>query len=133
MFRRDVCRYTNRRVHESVAIASGRAGWLVAKLRHYSIWDYDRYLTKIAHYTRLGALDLHDRGRRAGFAGMFFRVPLRFLQLYVFRLGFLDGLAGLQICMLTAMTGFLKQARLWELDHAQRQPDPEVQPERRAA
>jgi hypothetical protein len=64
---------------------------------------------------------------------MFFRVPLRFLQLYIFRLGFLDGLAGLQICMLTAMTGFLKQARLWELEHAQKQPDPEARPERKAA
>ncbi len=133
LFRRDVCRYTDRRVHEAVDVDPRRAGRLVAKLRHYSIWDYDRYLAKIAHYTRLGALDLHDRGRRAGFAGLFFRVPLRFIQLYIFRLGFLDGLPGLQICMLTAMTGFLKQARLWELEFAEKQPDPEAQPERKAA
>jgi glycosyltransferase involved in cell wall biosynthesis len=133
LFRRDVCRYTNRRVHEAVAVSPGRAGRLVAKLRHYTVWDYDRYLAKMAHYTRLGAMDLHDRGRKASFAGMFFRVPLRFLQLYIVRLGFLDGLAGLQICMLTAFTGFLKQARLWEICHAQAQPDPETGQERRAA
>ncbi len=64
---------------------------------------------------------------------MFFRVPMRFVQLYFFRLGFLDGMAGLQICMLTAFTGFLKQARLWEIDYAQKQPDPEADQQRKAA
>ncbi len=133
LFRRDVCRYTNRRVHEAVDIAQGRDGRLKGKFKHYTVWDYDRYLAKMAHYTRLGARDLRDRGRRASFAGMFFRVPLRFVQLYFFRLGFLDGLAGLQICMLTAFTGFLKQARLWELQNAIAQPDPEAQSGRKAA
>ena len=133
LFRRDVCRYTQRRVHEAVDVDPNRASNLKAKLKHYTVWDYDRYLAKMSHYTRLGAQDLHDRGRRATFGSMFFRVPLRFLQLYLFRLGILDGLPGLQICMLTAMTGFLKQARLWELDNALPQPDPEVQRDRRAA
>ncbi len=133
LFRRDVCRYTRRRVHEAVDVDPHRAGRLKAKLKHYTVWDYDRYLAKMSHYTRLGAQDLHDRGRKASFASMIFRVPLRFLQLYVLRLGLLDGLAGLQICMLTAMTGFLKQARLWELDNALPQPDPEARSERLAA
>ncbi len=133
LFRRDVCRYTRRRVHEAVDVRPDRAWRMKAKLKHYTVWDYDRYLAKMAHYTRLGARDLHDRGRKASFASLFFRVPLRFLQLYFLRLGFLDGLAGLQICMLTAMSGFLKQARLWEIDHALPQPDPEIMRERRAA
>lgn len=41
---------------------------------------------------------------------------LRFLLIYIVRGGFLDGLAGLQACMLTAFFNtFVKQARLWEL------------------
>ena len=70
LFRRDVCRYTNRRVHEAVNVARGRDGRLKGKLRHYTVWNYDRYLAKMAHYTRLGAMDLHDRGRRASFAAL---------------------------------------------------------------
>jgi hypothetical protein len=53
------------------------------------------------------------------------RAPLRFLQLYFLRLGFLDGMVGFQICMHTAYYSFLKQAKLWELNYAQPQPDPE--------
>ena len=54
------------------------------------------------------------------------RPPLRFLQLYFFRLGFLDGIPGLQVCMTTAFYAFLKQAKLWELHYAIPQPDPEA-------
>ena len=63
---------------------------------------------------------------------------MRFFWLYVLRLGFLDGLVGLQICMLQAFfVTFVKQARLWELSHALPQPreEPPVAPiqTRRAA
>ena len=48
---------------------------------------------------------------------------IRFIQLYFFRLGFLDGLAGIQMCMLQAFfVSFVKRARLWELQHALPQP-----------
>jgi hypothetical protein len=56
---------------------------------------------------------------------MLTRAPLRFLQLYFFRLGFLDGVPGFQICVHTAYYAFLKQAKLWELHHALPQPDVE--------
>ena len=63
--------------------------------------------------------------------------PLRFLHCYLLRLGFLDGLLGLQISALTGMSSFVKEIRLWELQHARLQPDPEVrelaQAERKAA
>jgi hypothetical protein len=56
------------------------------------------------------------------------RPALRFLHLYVVRKGFLDGLPGLQVCMLTAFFNtFMKQARLWEMEHALPQPDAEAE------
>jgi hypothetical protein len=94
---------------------------------HYTTWTYEQYLAKMIHYTGLSARDMHDRGRRAGFLGMLLRPPIRFFQLYVLRRGFLDGLPGLQMSMLVAFTGFLKQARLWSLDHAIPQPNSEAE------
>ena len=141
LLRRDRCRYTSRRVHEELAVLAraptansmssdqspSRTGALRRRMLHYTCWTYAHYLAKMNHYTGLAARDMHDRGRRAGFWGMFLRPPLRFFQLYVLRGGFLDGLAGLQMAMLVAFAGFLKQARLWELDHALPQPDPEAE------
>ena len=98
----------------------------VGQGRQYQSGDptFDQFFAKHVKYTRLGAEDAWDRGRRTGFYNLAFRPLLRFLQLYVLRLGFLDGLAGLQVCMLTAFFNtFVKQARLWEMQHALPQPD----------
>ena len=35
--------------------------------------------------------------------------------MYFLRLGFLDGIHGLALCMLAAFSVFLKYAKLWEL------------------
>ena len=52
---------------------------------------------------------------------LLFRPPLRFVRDYVFKLGFLDGVIGVQMAMLNAFYTFMKQARLWELQHARSQ------------
>jgi hypothetical protein len=45
----------------------------------------------------------------------------------VIRLGFLDGKAGLVLCMLTGFYSFTKLAKLWALESGLPQPDPEAE------
>jgi glycosyltransferase involved in cell wall biosynthesis len=126
LIRRDRCRYRHVRVHEEIEVDAARAGRLRGKFLHYTYWTFDQFFAKHIRYTKWGALDYHDRGRRANFFGLAVRPFLRFFQLYFLRLGLLDGLPGLQVCMLTAFFNtFVKQARLWELEHALPQPDPD--------
>jgi len=130
LIRRDVCRYKECRVHEEINVKSDRAGKLKNRLLHYTYWSYDQYFGKYVNYTRWGAMDMHDRGKRTGAFGLLVRPFLRFLQLYILRGGFLDGLPGIQICMLQSFfVTFVKQARLWEIEHAKEQPDGEAQRE----
>jgi glycosyltransferase involved in cell wall biosynthesis len=134
LIRRDRCRYGARLVHEEIDIHPARTRRLTGRLLHYTVWSYDHYFEKRIHYTRLSAKESWKAGARASFWGMLGRPMLRFLQLYVLRLGFLDGLAGLQVCMLTAyFNTFVRQGRLWELEHGQQQPDPEADSIGRAA
>lgn len=128
LIRRDHCRYLERRVHEEIDVNPRRAGRLKQRLLHYTYWSYDQYFAKYVNYTKWGALDMWDAGKRANFFSLSIRPLFRFLQLYVLRLGFLDGLPGLQICMCQAFfVTFVKQARLWEMQHALPQPDPETE------
>ena len=125
LIRRDRCRYGQCRVHEEIFVPPERAAELKHRLLHYTYWSYDQYFAKYLRYTSWGALDLWDKGQRASFSGLLFRPFLRFLQLYFLRGGFLDGLAGIQVCMLQAFfVSFMKQARLWEMEHALPQPKP---------
>lgn len=126
LFRRDESRYQTRWVHAEVELPPGRVGKLKHSLLHYTTWDSDQYLYKLNRYAGWGALNMRDQSRRPSWLAMVTRAPLRFLQLYFLRLGFLDGAPGFQICMHTAYYAFLKQAKLWELHHALSQPDPEA-------
>lgn len=128
LFRREHGHYQTRWVHAEVEIEDSRTQRLNTAFLHYTTWSTDDYLKKMNRYAAWGALNFRDeKGRKtAKFLPMISRAPLRFLQLYVLRLGFLDGIPGLQVCMFTAFYSFLKQAKLWELRSAIRQPDPEA-------
>jgi glycosyltransferase involved in cell wall biosynthesis len=127
LFRRDKSQYEQRWVHAEVDLPAERLGTLKHQFLHYTTWDSDQYLYKLNRYAGWGALNMRDKSRRPSMLAMATRAPLRFLQLYFLRLGFLDGIAGFQICMHTAYYAFLKQAKLWELHHAIQQPDPEAE------
>ena len=127
LFRRDLGRYVGESDHAEVTVSTGRVGHLRARLEHFTYWTYDQYFQKFQRYTVQGAQNKHAAGKRASFLRMALSPPLRFLHCYFIRLGFLDGLAGLQISALTGMSSFAKQIRLWELEHALPQPDPETE------
>ena len=126
LIRRDTCRYQGRRVHANIAIDPSKVGRLKTEIPHYSIWTYDDFIQKYTRYTQWASKDLWGKGKRANFSSLLFRPAFRFLHMYIIRRGFLDGLPGLQVCMLMAfLSTFLKQARLWEKEHAIVQPDGE--------
>ncbi len=116
LIQRDSCRYHDRLVHADIDIPPEKVGKLKGRMRHYSITSYEQYFDKYLKYTSWGAEILLKKERRATFSSLFFRPVFRFLFLYLIRGGFLDGLPGLQVCMLTAFFNtFVKQAKLWEM------------------
>jgi FkbM family methyltransferase len=115
LFRRDLGRYIGVTDHAEVVLRSGSVGRLRDRLTHYTCDSYSQYLPKVSRYADVQARIWQAEGRRTRLADLLLRFPLRFVQGYVFRLGFLDGLAGLQVCMLVAYLSWLKQAYLWQL------------------
>lgn len=119
LVRKDRCRYAPRRVHERMEVCPQRTGQLKGKMLHFSYWTYDEYFAKHVQYTRWGAEEMWDEGKRTSWLKLLLRPVFRFLHLYLIRRGCLDGLAGLQNCMLLAFFNtFVKQARLWEMERA---------------
>jgi (heptosyl)LPS beta-1,4-glucosyltransferase len=126
LFRRDLGRYQGESDHAEVSVTTGNVGHLKARLEHYSYWTFDQYFQKLHRYTLQSAQNRYASGKRPSYFRMLLSGPLRFLHCYIVRLGFLDGVAGLQVCTLTGLSSFIKQVRLWELDRARPQPDPEA-------
>lgn len=125
LFHRDCGRYVGDTDHAEVAINTDRVGRLNSKLTHYTYWSYDQYFRKFERYTKWQAGVWHQQGRKPSLLKLLTTGPLRFLRGYVIQLGFLDGLPGLQLCMLHGFYSFMKQARLWELHCGLAQPVPD--------
>ncbi len=125
LFRRSCGMYVGDTDHAEVEIRTGRVGRLRHRLQHYSYWSYDGFFRKFNRYTSWQAKVWQAQGRRPNYCRMLLTVPTRFLWLYIVRLGFLDGMVGLQICMLSAFYSFMKRARLWELTAGLPQPCPD--------
>lgn len=118
LFRRDLGRYVGPTDHAEVELTGGTVGRFRARLTHYTCTSYAQFLPKVARYAELQARVWHAAGRRTNVAQLLFRFPLRFLQGYFWRLGFLDGAAGLQVCVLVAHLSYLKHAYLWQLQQS---------------
>ena len=107
-------RYDESRVHEHVVTRS-EPSELDGFLLHYPYATMDVYFEKFVRYSRWWAEDQMRKGRRASIAAVIFKPPARFVSMFVFRLGFLDGVRGVVLAALAAASVCAKYVRLWAL------------------
>lgn len=117
LFRRSKGRFGGVNPHDKVMISSGRVGHLPCPITHLTYPSFDQYLTKQESYSRIGAEEMFKAGRRKritplSLAGKFIG---KFLETYLWKKGFLDGLHGLIASLGGAYFAMLRLARLWEL------------------
>jgi glycosyltransferase involved in cell wall biosynthesis len=116
LFRRTL-RYNDSKVHEHVLV-TGSVGELDGALLHYPYASLDRYFEKFERYSRWWADDQARRGRRGSAASVVLKPPARFISMYLFRLGCLDGARGAVLAALASASVAAKYARLWALTRA---------------
>ncbi|MBZ0220323.1 MAG: glycosyltransferase family 2 protein [Candidatus Methylomirabilis sp.] len=114
LFRRGAARFDDRIVHESV-LYNGRTGVLENPLLHHSYNEAGDFISRVDRYSTLGARLLSERGKRAGTLNILARTFFVFLKTYIFKLGFLDGRAGLLVAFSTAEVTFYKYMKLAEI------------------
>jgi glycosyltransferase involved in cell wall biosynthesis len=115
-------RYPEKHAHERLVI-DGRTARLRGRLLHYSYRTMDDYWRKLERYAEWNAMDAAKRGARVSRLYALLHPPLRFLKAYLLQGGFLDGRAGLTLCLLTAKYAAAKDARIRELWGRAREED----------
>jgi glycosyltransferase involved in cell wall biosynthesis len=156
-FRRGKARYEQRDVHEHMVV-DGSSGYLKHDMEHYDRRGLELYIAKHNHYSTLEARELYriERNRSQGTMKFSFwggpierrrwvkhviwpRLPakwlFRWLFMYIFKLGILDGVIGFHFCLFLAsyehqITLKLKELRLAEKQQTEN-PHPHPPPEYR--
>ncbi len=91
---------------------------LKGDLIHLSFRDLSDQIETINKFSSIVAFTRAGRGRRVSAAAMIFKPLVKFVEIYVFKLGFLDGMPGFIIAAASSFSAFLKWAKLWELAHS---------------
>lgn len=103
-----------RRVHEEWKI-SGSLGQLENPLWHYSHPDVEGFIEKINRYSTLDAQEFFEQGRRESLLRIFINPLGKFLQNYLIKQGFRDGVEGFIFAAIMSIHSFLTRTKLWLL------------------
>lgn len=115
LFRRSSGRFTDDWVHEKVEV-NGSIGRLEGHLLHYTNPNLSQYLSKLNRYTSLSARQLSKRGARFHVYFLLAKPTATFFSIYILKRGFLDGVQGLILALLSAFHTLCKYVKLWELE-----------------
>ena len=114
LFRRERVKYEDKEVHADI-ILDGEAGKLKEPFLHYSYNRLGQYVKKMARYTDWAASDVIKKRQKIGISHLLFRPLFTFFKMYVLKLGFLDGIRGIILAVLSSYYVYIKYAKAWEM------------------
>ncbi|MCB2407039.1 glycosyltransferase family 2 protein [Hymenobacter lucidus] len=114
LYDRRLGRWEGLLLHERFEVTPGQpTGTLAGDLLHYSYHSVEQHVSQLNRFTSIAAAELALRGKREVTLFHLLLKPVwKFVHGYFFRLGFLDGFAGLCIATISAWGVFLKFAKL---------------------
>ena len=115
IFRNGGVHFTQNGAHEHID-PNGETLNIEGDILHYPYKNFCEHLEKINSYAQQGADDLARRGKQGGIVPGLLHGFGRFLRIYLFKKGFLDGRAGFINAAHGAFYAFLKYVRVDEGD-----------------
>ncbi len=112
-FRRGTVTYSGM-VHETPKVKN-TIGYLINPIHHYHYSSVQEFLEKNRRYAQVKAQTFKTQGRRVSFLAFISKPMLIFIYGYLYKLGFLDGVAGLKHALLVAHQGYLWRRMLRQL------------------
>lgn len=114
LFNRRHSQWNQSALHEKVEAAQVEI--FKQPLWHWVFRDLTDQVSANNRYSGLGAEELHRRGVKFSLLKLAIKPQVKFLETYVWKQGFRDGLPGFVIAVGAAYSIFLRWAKLWEIE-----------------
>lgn len=118
LFRKSKTKLTDNLVHEGFDV-KGKVSKLTGELIHYTHTDLKKTFEKINNYSTLEAEEKFKRKKVNGF-WIFFYPAIAFIQHYIFRRGFTDGVHGLMVSLIHSMSKMQAYMKMWEIKNVKK-------------
>ncbi len=115
LFRKSKTTLSDRQVHEGFVV-DGKKEYLKNELIHYTHTSITNTLEKVNEYSTLEAVEKSQRIRVNGLK-MFFKPIWEFFHHFIIRHGFTDGVHGLMVSVIHAMTKAQAYMKIWEIQN----------------
>lgn len=114
LFKKEKASLTDRLVHE-MFIVDGKVKRIKQPMLHFTFSSFANYISKINHYTSLRSKELFEQKSNVNGWTIISHTIFAFLQFFIVRGGFKDGVHGLIISLLHSTSTMLNYIKLWEL------------------
>ncbi len=114
IFNRKQGQFNANLVHEGIK-TSQRQQTCKNWLEHYSYPTREGHFAKLRFYGELSARQKKEAGKRSNPFAAVIQAVLKFLKMYIVKLGFLDGRMGFQLCLNSSWGVWFKYHQLWKL------------------
>jgi len=127
LFPREGMRWEGGLVHEKPVFQGNPAlTTFKGNVYHYSYYSVEQHRQRADYYSSLKAKEMYASGKSASMLKPSLSAAFRWLSMFVFRLGFLDGKAGLTIASVSAASNYFKYSELRRLHRLSRISPPRV-------
>jgi glycosyltransferase involved in cell wall biosynthesis len=101
-------------IHESWELTTTpkNYGKLQGDLLHYSYHSFSDHLKQIEKFTEIMSRRDVANGKKVSIFKTIFAAKWKFIQSYFLKLGFLDGYAGFQVCLLSSFATYMKYSKI---------------------
>ncbi|MDH5655805.1 MAG: glycosyltransferase family 2 protein [Spirochaetia bacterium] len=121
LIRKDQGRWGGENPHDEIFIQD-QSSWkkildrpLSGDLIHYSFTDLTHQIDTINKFSSIVAFNRNGKNKKFSLLKLLFKPPVKFIEMYLVKMGFIDGLPGFIIAVSSAFSAFLKAAKLYEL------------------
>lgn len=116
LFKKGSAYWSGDLVHEKLIIEKSEPIYLIpGHLLHYSISSIEQHKQVIAKYAALKALASLNKGRKTSATPKHLSALVKFLEVYIFKLGILDGIYGWHIARFSAKSKLLEYQEIKSL------------------
>lgn len=119
LFNRKFGDFNENMVHEFVE-HNGKIIKIKEILLHYSYPTIKSHVDKINFYTDIAAREKVEKGKKSSIFSGVMHGGFRFLNMYIFNLGFLCGKEGFVLCMISSFGVGLKYFKIWSLSRMEK-------------
>lgn len=109
LFKKSMGQWGGDNPHDIIILKEGsKRKHISGDLLHYSYNSVTDHISQTNRFTTIAAPAVYAKGVRSSWFKIVTRPPLKFFRDYFFKAGFLDGKYGLIICVINALSAFLK-------------------------